>query len=110
MKTKSWTEYLEGPETEARYELDIEKGEVVGARVVGYFTDEFGGRHEFVRWDSCHGGFHKHRLYERKQGREDIDRPLREAFNDAKAELRSGWRRYKREYVKNHIKDGREKP
>jgi hypothetical protein len=106
MKTKAWTEYLDGPETEARYELDIKDGKILDARIIGYFTDEFGERREFVRWDGAHGRFHKHRLYEAKQSREDISRPLAKAINESIHELRSEWREYKRTYVRNHVNKG----
>ena len=106
MKTRVWTEYLDCPEAEARYEIDTEKGKVVGARIIGYYSDELGERHEFVRWDDSHGRFHKHCLYERKQRKIDIHRPLEKAFNEAKEELRSKWKTYKKEFVRNHFQNG----
>lgn len=102
VRTKTWTEYLGG--AEARYEIDTEKGSIVGARIIAYFTDEFGDCHEFVRWDSSHGQFHKHCLYERKQRKEEIALPAKRALNAAIAELNANWTRYKSEYVRNHIK------
>jgi hypothetical protein len=105
MKTKAWSEYLESPETEARYELDIDGGRIIDARIIGYFTDKFGGKHEFVRWDGAHGKFHKHHLYEKKQWREDINRPLKKAISEAIQELRSEWGEYMRAYIRNHIKN-----
>jgi hypothetical protein len=105
MKTKSWTEYLNGPEVEAIYEIDLDTGELVGARIVGYYIDEFEKRHEFVRWDDSHGQFHKHCLYEKKQKREDINRPLETAFNEAKYELRLEWKNYKKAFMRNHVQN-----
>jgi len=105
-RTKAWTEYLEGPQTEARYELDIKGGKVVDARVIGYFTNEYGVRKQFVRWDFAHGEFHKDCLYEKEPKKQYLKYlPLKECFNRAKEDLRSNWRAYKKTYIKNHQND-----
>jgi hypothetical protein len=104
MKTRAWTNYLKSPETEARYEIDLDKGKITGARIIGYFTDESERRHEFVRWDNSHGQFHKHCLYERKQQKEDIFLTLEMAVREAGRELEENWEQYKKAYIKNHMK------
>jgi len=103
MKCRAWNQYLEYPHVEARYELHVEGGKIIDANIIGYFTDEFGERHEFVRWDKCHGGFHKHCLYEKGQGRDTITSPLADAFNEARSDLQENWARYKKGYVRNHM-------
>ena len=106
MKTKIWTEPLGDSESEARYKIDVEKGHLAGVRVIGYYMDDLGECHEFVRWDDSHGQFHKHCLYEKRQRRIDIHLPLETAFNGARAELRSDWKDYKKEFVRNHVQNG----
>ena len=102
-RSRTWSQHLEYPIVEARYELHVNAGAVIDAKIIGYFTDEFGERHEFVRWDKCHGQFHKHCLYEKGQGKDIITSPLAEAFNEAKSDLRENWARYKKGYIKNHL-------
>jgi len=106
IRTRTWTEYLGDSEAEALYQMDVEKGAVIGAKIIAFFKDDFGDRHEFVRWDSCHGQFHKHCLYDRKQGRDELSLPAKRAFNEAVADLNANWGRYKSAYVRNHIKRG----
>jgi hypothetical protein len=103
MKTKGWSECLSWPESEAYYEIDFESGKIVDARIIGYFLDD-SERHQFVRWDGSHGTFHKHRLYEKKQGKEFIRLPLKQAFMLAKRDLKDNWLHYKRAFIKNHLK------
>lgn len=106
LRTKAWIEYLEDSQTEARYELDIEKGEIIDARVIGYFTDEYGTRKQFVRWDFAHGEFHKDCLYEKKPKKQFMKHlSLKECFNRAKEDLRLNWKDYRKTYIKNHQND-----
>lgn len=99
MRIKVWVEVFDA-KTEARYELRTENGKPVSASVIGSFTDEEGERHQFVRWDSAHGRFHKHCMYERKQRTEYITTPLQQGFEGAKADLRQNWAEYKKGYIK----------
>jgi hypothetical protein len=102
-RCRTWSQCLEYPLVEARYELHVDAGNVIDAKIVGYFADEFGERHEFVRWDKCHGQFHKHCLYGKKQGKEAITSPLAEAFIEARSDLQENWARYKKGYIRNHM-------
>ena len=102
-RCKKFEEYLKYPDVGAFYELYAEGSILTGAKVIGYFIDENSEKHEFVRWDSSHKQFHKHYLYERKQRKEDIPRPLKKAFVEARCELRENWQQYQKDFKKYHI-------
>jgi len=96
-------------ETKSYSELSIEKGKIVDLALVAYCYDEFGGERQFVRWDCAHGGFHKDKLYEKRQGKEEYPESmsLEDKYDEASRDLENGWRHYKKLFILNHIKGGK---
>jgi len=104
IRVKLWRKYLSWPDTKAQFELSVEKGKVVDAKIIGYFVDMYGMEHQFVRWDNSHGKFHKDCCYKKGGGKEYIKgMTLNEAFIWATRDLIANWRKYKKEYIKNFI-------